>query len=493
MKTLASVFHLRSIPVGAASCLGNRSDQARLFRRRRFIVRRADLSARGGRRRVILADKSALRTMLIFDDQVRPCHSERSEESIGGPRFGFFAALRMTGPMVVVKFHHRRLTLAMVLVSLLILLSACAGSSTNAGKTPTPNTATGGAGSATATPQPSQTPAIQLGPQQCPVSVSNPAHWDAIIPTQPNVSKVESVTCGYLAGISRLQALVTVRYNGTGSMLDVYVYDNITAPSPVQVFKLLGLYDGQAKISNYNTVITAQVDLNSSINKGKPNAALTPDLFREFATGSFAPVSFPGFFPDLTRYQAEQDQAQVNQGQNGWELDPLQVASHFASDSRLLNWTNVNPTLVSGGGSKDEEAVVNVKTSSPPNGSVTLTMQRLEGNINGGIWEITAVTSPGLSITAPASRGTLTSPVTVSGSGNAFEGVIGPVVILDHTYTSIGHATARGTGNGPTTFSVSVPYTSTFQAGAQDGIVALYAASNASGGYAGAVMLKELI
>lgn len=385
--------------------------------------------------------------------------------------------------------------LPIFLVSLLLLLSACGGSSTTAGKTPTPNTntTTGGAGSATTTPQPSLTPAIQLGPQPCPVSVSNPAHWDAIIPTQPNVSKVESVTCGYLAGVARLQALVTVRYNGTGSMLDVYVFDNITAPSPAQLFKLLGLYDGQAKISNYNTLMTAEVDLNSSVNKGKPDAALTPDLFREFNTGTFAPVSFPGIFPDLTRYQAEQDQSQVNQGQNGWELDPLQVASHFSGDSRLLNWANATPTLVSGGGSHDEEAVVNVKTSSPPNGSVTLTMQRLEGNTNGGIWEITAVTSPGMSITAPQSRDILTSPVTVSGAGNAFEGVIGPVAILEHTYTSIGHATARGSGNGPTPFSISVPYTSTFKAGMQDGIVALYAASNASSGYVGAIMLKELI
>jgi hypothetical protein len=376
-----------------------------------------------------------------------------------------------------------------------MVLSACGGDNNTGGVTPTARATTtgggGGGGSETVTPTLSATPSILLGPQPCPASVKDPAHWDSIIPTQANVTMVDTVTCGNLIGKPTLQALVTVLHAGTGMTLDAYVYDDINAPTPVQLFKLLGLYKGDAKISNYNTIITAEVDPNSSINTGKPNALLQPDLFRELATGTFAPVSFPGFFPDLTRYQAEVDQASVNQGQNAWELDPLQVASHFVGNSQLLNWTNFTPTLVSGGGSNDQQAVVSVKNGSPA--GVTLTMQRLEGNTNGGIWEITGVATGGMSISAPQSRDTLTTPVTVSGSGTAFEGVIGPVIILDHTYTAIGRATAMGTGNGPTTFSVSVSYTSTFKTGMQDGILALYATNNANGGYAGAVMLKELL
>ncbi|HEV2582471.1 MAG TPA: Gmad2 immunoglobulin-like domain-containing protein [Ktedonobacteraceae bacterium] len=383
------------------------------------------------------------------------------------------------------------------LLVILVLLSACGGDNNAGSVTPTPRaTSTSGGGiggSGTATPTLSATASIQLGQQPCPAPVKDPTHWDAIIPTQANVTSVDTVACGYLTGKASLQALVTVLHAGTGMVVDVYVYDNIAAPNPVQLFKLPGLYKGNAKISNYNTVITAEVDSNSSINTGKPNALLEPDLFREFATGSFAPVSFPGFFPDLTRYQAELDQGQVNQGQNAWELDPLQVASHFDSNQQMLNWTNFTSALVSGGGSGDQQAVVNVKNSGHAGAGVTLTMQRLEGNTNGGIWEITAVATGGMAITAPQSRDTLTTPVTVSGSGTAFEGVIGPVIVLDHTYSAIGHTTAMGTGNGPTTFSASVPYSSTFKTGKQDGILVLYATNNASGGYAGAVMLKELL
>lgn len=378
-------------------------------------------------------------------------------------------------------------------MALILLLSACGGSGNSGGAgSGTPTTTVGGS-SGSVTPTLSVTPAIQLGPQPCPASIKDAAHWDAIIPTQPNVTQVGRVICGYLAGKPTPQALVNVYHAGTGQVLDIYVYDNITAPGPTQLFKLTGLYKGDARISNYNTIITAEVDQDSSVNKGKPNAALIPDLFREFNTGTFARVSFPGIYPDLTRYQAEQDQARVNQGQDAWKLDATQVATHFAANSQLLNWTNTMPTLVSGGGSNDAGAVVSVKDSSPAGAGVTLTMQRLEGNTNGGIWEIVAVTSDGMSITSPKNRDALISPVTVSGTGNAFEGVIGPVMVLDHTYTSIGHATAMGTGNGPTTFSVNVPFTPTFKNGAEDGIVVLYATNNANGSYAAAMMLKELL
>src|SRR5436305_1463789 len=88
------------------------------------------------------------------------------------------------------------------------------------------------------------------------------------------------------------------------------------------VLVFLGLNRGEAKISQYNTVITAEVDVNSSLNKGQPPAKLTLDLFREFrgfdTAGTFVQVSFPGMFPDLTRWQAEADQQKVKQGQDSW-------------------------------------------------------------------------------------------------------------------------------------------------------------------------------
>lgn len=376
-----------------------------------------------------------------------------------------------------------------------VLFAACGGSNSNAtGTTTTSPVAVASAVASKSVPTKAASPSVQLGPQPCPVAVSATSYWDALIPTQPNVSKVESVTCGYLTGTPTLQALVTVRYVGTGAMLDVYVFNNITAPNPSQLFKLQGLYKGDARISNYNTILTAEVDLNSSVNKGQPQANLTQDLFREFATGSFAPVSFPGIFPDMTRFQAERDQGQVNTGQDSWKLSPEQVAAHFALSKQLLNWPDISATITSGGGSNDAEAVVSITNNGPGGGSVTLTMQRLEGNTNGGIWEIIQVASKGLSLTSPANRDILRSPVTIAGTGSATNGTVGTVVILDHTLATLGQASAHSANsNGATSFSASVPYTSTFKAGYQDAIVALYALSATGSSYAGVVMEKELL
>jgi len=381
------------------------------------------------------------------------------------------------------------LSLFLLLASLLAACSMPGGSNGSGSASSSPTTVATG----TSTPA----PGVQLGPQPCPVAVSAPSHWDPIIPTQANVSKVESVTCANLMGNPTLQAFVTVGINGTGSILDLYVYRNITDASPAQVFKLQGLYKGSAKISNYNTVLTGEVDQNSAINAGKPNAGLMQDLFREFkwsdGAGTFVPVSFPGLFPDLTRYQAETDQVQVNQGHDPWKLSAQTVSSTLAVT--LLKWpTSAQTTIVSGGGQHDVDAVVTVKNTGPGGNTIKVTLSRLENNANGGIWEATAVEATSMSITSPQNRDRLTSPITVAGTGNAFEGKIGQVVILDHLYNTIGHADANGaTGNGHTTFSANVSYNSTFKGGTQEGIVQLYSRSNADGSIAGTVMIKELL
>ena len=378
-------------------------------------------------------------------------------------------------------------------------LAACGGSgNSDNSSTPATQTVTSGrslGSSITAT----ASPGIGLGSRPCPDAVIAASHWDAIIPTQSGVRRVETVTCGNLIGNPTLQALVEVRYQGTGQILDVYVYSDITSPSPSQLFKLQNLYKGDTKISVYNTVLTSEVDQNSSINAGKANADLTQDLFREFkwsdGAGTLIPVSFPGMYPDLTRYQAENDQAQVNHGKDAWRLNAAQVANHMAADPHLLNWPgNAPTTVVSGGGSTDSDAVVTVKNPKPVGNTVKVSLERLEGNTNGGIWEVVSVTAAGMSITTPQSRDILTSPVKVTGTGNAFEGVIGSIDILDHLYTPIGHANVTGaTGNGNTTFLTNVTYHSTFKGGNQEGIVVLYAANNAGSSIAAAVMVKELL
>jgi len=64
----------------------------------------------------------------------------------------------------------------------------------------------------------------------------------------------------------------------------------------------------------------------------------------------------------------------------------------------------------------------------------------------------------------------------VKGTGSAFEGLIGQVMVLDHLYNTIGKTSAIGVvGNGPTSFSTSLYYQSTFPAGIQEGMLVLYA------------------
>jgi hypothetical protein len=125
--------------------------------------------------------------------------------------------------------------------------------------------------------------------------------------------------------------------------------------------------------------------------------------------------------------------------------------------------------------------------------SITVTLSRLEENTNGGIWEATSAAVDGLSITGPAPLSVLSNPTVVKGTGNAFEGQIGQIKVLDHLYNSLGQATATGAiGNGATTFSSNLSYQSTFPAGVQEGVLVLSTFS-AKNGVLTAVMEKVLI
>jgi hypothetical protein len=346
---------------------------------------------------------------------------------------------------------------------------------------------------------PTPTPGVVLGPQACPAQVAAPAYWEPIISPYAygGPHHVELVSCANLMGTLSLQALVTVRRGDDGRTLDVFVFSNITDAHPTKVFQVMGLVQGDAKISDYNTVMTAQADELSSLNTGKTVSAMTADLFREFKwserVGTLVQTVFPGMFPDITRYQAEADQVQVNGGHQPWKLSATQVATALAVS--LLNWSpNSTPTLLSGGGPHDVSAVVRVRSTELVGGSINVTLSRLEGNTNGGIWEVVSVTDSGLSITSPAPFSQISSPVQVTGTGSAFEGVIGRVIVLDHLYQPLGQAQATGAiGMGPTSFSSALDYQSTFPAGTQEGILLLSITSNANGSIAAAVMEKVLI
>jgi immunoglobulin-like protein involved in spore germination len=339
-------------------------------------------------------------------------------------------------------------------------------------------------------------PGVAQGPVSCPDAVLKAGYWAPIIGIDTKVTSVGTVSCANMKSDPSLQALVPVYYPDKQTV-DIYVYDQITSAHPVQLFSLKGLYRGGPLISGYSTVMTAQVDLNSSINKGKSGDQLTTDLYREFqwsdGAGTLVPVAFPGIFPDLTRYQAELDQKLVKGGQDTWKNDPAQVAQKLAV--KFFKWAPNAPTsILSGGGSRDVDAVVQVKSTFPGGGRINVKLSRLEGN-TANMWVVIGVEDGSglLTITSPQPRDRMTSPVTIKGAGSAFEGEIGQAFVLDHLYDTIGNARVTGAGMGKTTYTTTVGYNSTFKEGTQEGVVAVYMYSQADGSIATAVMVKEML
>ena len=373
----------------------------------------------------------------------------------------------------------RKYRITVLLAILLCLLAACGDSATASNTKSATNSSTGSKQSP-ATTVVTSTPQVQAGARPCPATVSDPSHWDPIVITQNGVNTVSSVTCGNLTGSDTIQALVTVQYQGTGQVTDIYVFDAITSPVPTKLFLLQGLYRGSAKISAYGTILTTEVDQGSSVNQGKSNATYQADLFREFqwssATGTFIPVSFPGIFPDLTRYQAENDQQQVDGGSDAWKLDAPSVASKLAG--QLLNWTSIaSSTSTSGGSKQDATATVTVKNTQ--GGTIQVTLGRLENNTKSGIWEATGVTASGITINTPQNRDLLRSPFSITGTS----GENGRVTVLDHLYNNVTQGTASVTS---ANFSTNVSYNVSFKTGAQEGLLIVDTGT-------GAAILKELL
>lgn len=356
----------------------------------------------------------------------------------------------------------------------------------------------GGRGSATTTPQRMATPVptagkILLGPQPCPDRVRNPAYWTPFVHLTA-AQHIEGVSCGYLTGQPFLQAVVTIRLRGTERQLDLRVFTNLTSSPPSQIFSLTGMQAGDAKISSYNTLITNQEEWQLA-----QNEQVRHTLAREFkwsdSAQALVQVGFVGLYPDLTRYQAEAEQAQVNmsQGNRGWQLNAVSTSQFFAEF--MLQWPSTSPAMVvSGGGTHDAHAVVQVTNTALGNATIQVSLSRLELNTNGGIWEVTDVTTKGMALATPQSLQQLASPVQVKGSAAPAAGEQTVLTVFNEEQTSMGQKTIGLSSLGEkATFNTSVPYTSSlFRGEIQEGIIALYTFT-ANQQIAGCVMVKVLL
>ena len=237
-------------------------------------------------------------------------------------------------------------------------------------------------------------------------------------------------------GVPSLQAVVKVRDGGTDSLLDINVYANITSTHPSRIFRLKGLPHGDVSISNYNTLLAGEIELKTGQQVGIPSTQVQQDLYREFkwsdGAGNARQIRFSWPLPDLTRYQAEFEQRDVNSGQGlqQWRLSAVTTAQNFA-EFVLGGIPDTPTTVLSGGGTHDARALILLKNPSAGDATIKLSLSRLELNTNGGIWEVTDVATDGMTIASPQNAQQLTSPIQVTGVDTAFAGKPTAIMVYD--------------------------------------------------------------
>lgn len=361
------------------------------------------------------------------------------------------------------------------------LLGACASFFATPSQSGTPTTSsTNSAATATASPTArSVIPTITLQVSGCP---SLSINWDGLVGTHANVDKVQKVICGSLEGPGSLAALVEARYYSPGARLDFYVYDNLSG-TPLRRLSVQGLLDGDAFISSVGTIATAEINPNDTI-KG------LVDLFKEYQWNgaTFGQVLFPGVYPDVTRYQAEQAQARVNaeiaalqpgqaQGQiaDAWRLQPGSLAARLART--IFHWTNFTVTPPSHSGKLTILPFTVTNLAAGGGGFIAIIhhLNEVPANIS-EIWQVNSIDGSAALSSVPAYT-LLSSPVTVRGSSTANGSVLGQVVLYDDTYTTVGDSgeIRAPASSGYVGFTVSISYH--LPPGLQEGVIAFYPTS----------------
>lgn len=369
--------------------------------------------------------------------------------------------------------HFTYTTGIVALCCLAVLLSACTAvslsnpfavpaKSGNGTVTITPTTASETSVSPTPTPVP---PVITLQLVNCPSTTK--INWDALVGTRTQVNKVQKVICGSLEGYGSLQALVNVRYYSPDARLDFYVYTNLYG-TPVQQFKVLGLLDGDAQISPTGTVITAEIGPN-----GLGSAA--PNVFKEFQWNgsSFGQISFPGIYPDMTHYQAEQTQSTVNSGYGASKDTTYPAVTGFAS--HVLRWAQItNKTITYD--SRHGIYIVECQNIGPGGGGFYANLFRLDNNPT-NIFEISQITplDSNIKLSSPLPGTQVSSPAKISGTSLATGKVLGQSILYDDKYTIVGNSGAINStvSSGYTSFSSSVPFKLS-NPGLQEGVIIFY-------------------
>lgn len=253
-------------------------------------------------------------------------------------------------------------------------------------------------------------------------------------------------------------ALVSVNGNDAQHALSVYVFGCTIQqhkPQLTTLFTQYGLAQGTAEVSDNNTLVLSALDTSLSPQQLALVQPLQQNIYREYRwqNGTFVQVAFPGFYPVVSRSEAEQLQQQANSGQPVTWTSPLSTAEQMARD--LLKWTTSSSqdAVVSNDG---VTAQVQLYRQTPPM-TLNVTLSRLIQHNSGGLWFVTSAQTSGITVShAP----TITPPFSVTGTGGLADGQT-TVTLFDHTLSTMaignsGILPVDTSGN----FSSSYTYTS---------------------------------
>jgi hypothetical protein len=234
-------------------------------------------------------------------------------------------------------------------------------------------------------------------------------------------------------------ALIQVNTRGSQPKLDVYLYgcsqkQNQSTPALTQLIKQQGLVNGVIDITRVHTLSIEQADTTLSTDKNALLLPLQQNIFREYAwkDGSFSQTSFPGLYPVTSRSEAEALQDDANNGQSLPWANPLQTAEQMAKD--LFQW----PIKIIHGTLRDtnsSEAHVLLEKKGT-NMQVIVSLTRLIQSNNKGLWWVTGVQTPGISLDQTRFGQPLSSPITIQGIINPTQEKV-TATLFNHTLTPI--------------------------------------------------------
>ena len=384
-------------------------------------------------------------------------------------------------PRLMSKSRYSIGVVAILLSMFMLLFSACSSLFAPPAQTGSDNPVQLGTPTAAVSPTATGTrqsaPVINFQIAGCP-STLGAVKWDSLIGTKSGVNKVQQVTCGTFEN-GGLAALVNVRYYSADAKLDFYVYDNLFG-TPTRRFAVLGLVGGKTQISPTNSILTAE---------NPTNDPLGPSVFKEYQWNgaAFTQILFSGIFPDVTHYQAEQEQANVNAqlaqttatptaNNSAWQNSAFSVVSKMTQD--VFHWS---PTLVKNTivtyNSPTSTFIIQTTNYGPGGGGFITSLFHLD-NIATNIFEVKQVTSvDGTALlTSPANdlAQPISSPVRVSGSYQSSGTLVGRVALYSDTYFLVGDSgTIRGSTSGYATFTPAVGFHLSNR-GLQEGVLVFY-------------------